>query len=108
MSCVDLCMFSLIFAEIQNLIYSINLSIKNLICNHPNSFFRPYTVVVGADSLSGNESTKQEFTTVKSIPHPNYDGHENDIMLLKVRTLSPAKNDKRRCDKSSHATALIF
>ncbi|XP_053177983.1 mast cell protease 1A-like [Scomber japonicus] len=45
---------------------------------------RPYTVVVGVDSLTGNESTKQEFTAVRSIPHPNYDGHENDIMLLKL------------------------
>ncbi|XP_044217800.1 serine protease 57-like [Thunnus albacares] len=45
---------------------------------------RPYTVVVGADSLSANESTKQEFTAVRSIPHPSYDGHENDIMLLKL------------------------
>lgn len=46
--------------------------------------FRPYTVVLGADSLSANESTKQEFTSVRSIPHPNYDGHANDIMLIKV------------------------
>ncbi|XP_051231526.1 mast cell protease 1A [Dicentrarchus labrax] len=44
----------------------------------------PYTVVLGADSLSGNESTKQELTTVRSIPHPSYDGHANDIMLLKL------------------------
>ncbi|XP_074524020.1 uncharacterized protein LOC141788831 [Halichoeres trimaculatus] len=45
---------------------------------------RPVTVVVGIDTLSGNESTKQEFRVVRSIPHPNYDGHENDIMLLKL------------------------
>ncbi|XP_039983881.1 mast cell protease 1A-like [Xiphias gladius] len=44
----------------------------------------PYTVVLGADSLSGNESTKQEFSAVRSIPHPNYDGHAYDIMLLKL------------------------
>uniref|UniRef100_A0A3Q1KGC9 trypsin n=1 Tax=Anabas testudineus TaxID=64144 RepID=A0A3Q1KGC9_ANATE len=44
----------------------------------------PYRVVLGADSLSGNEPTKQEFTSVKSFPHPNYDGHANDIMLLKL------------------------
>ncbi|XP_026161400.1 serine protease 57-like isoform X2 [Mastacembelus armatus] len=43
-----------------------------------------YTVVLGADSLSGNEATQQEFTAVKSIPHPNYDRHGNDIMLLKL------------------------
>ncbi|XP_041791585.1 serine protease 57-like [Chelmon rostratus] len=44
----------------------------------------PYTVVLGADSLAGNEPTKQEFTAVRSIPHPDYDGHANDIMLLKL------------------------
>ncbi|KAF0042285.1 hypothetical protein F2P81_005817 [Scophthalmus maximus] len=43
-----------------------------------------YSVVLGADSLSGNEPTKQEFRSVKSIPHPSYDGHSNDIMLLKL------------------------
>lgn len=45
---------------------------------------RPYTVVLGSDSLSGNESTKQEFRSIQSFPHPNYDGHMNDIMLIKV------------------------
>ncbi|XP_062250789.1 serine protease 57-like [Platichthys flesus] len=44
----------------------------------------PYTVVLGVNSLSANESTMQEFRTVRSIPHPGYDGHENDIMLLKL------------------------
>ncbi|KAG7513762.1 serine protease 57-like [Solea senegalensis] len=44
----------------------------------------PYTVVLGADSLSGNEDTKQEFRSVRSIPHPNYDNHANDIMLLQL------------------------
>ncbi|XP_068599465.1 mast cell protease 1A-like [Brachionichthys hirsutus] len=44
----------------------------------------PYTVVLGTNSLSGNESTRQEFRTVRSIPHPNYDYHANDIMLLKL------------------------
>lgn len=44
----------------------------------------PYTVVLGADLLSSNESTKQVFSAVRSIPHPDYDGHENDIMLLKL------------------------
>uniref|UniRef100_A0A4W6C5U5 trypsin n=1 Tax=Lates calcarifer TaxID=8187 RepID=A0A4W6C5U5_LATCA len=47
-----------------------------------------YTVVVGVNSLSGNEATKQELTAVRSFPHPNYDGHANDIMLLKVRNVS--------------------
>nr|XP_020487722.1 serine protease 53-like [Labrus bergylta] len=45
---------------------------------------RPFTVVVGVDSLSRAESTKQEFRVARSFPHPNYDGHENDIMLLKL------------------------
>lgn len=45
---------------------------------------RQYTVVLGSDSLSGNESTKQEFTAVRSFRHPDYDGHANDIMLLKL------------------------
>ncbi|CAB1444347.1 unnamed protein product [Pleuronectes platessa] len=44
----------------------------------------PYTVVLGVNSLSANESTKQEFRTVRAIPHPGYDRHENDIMLLKL------------------------
>ncbi|XP_019936070.1 serine protease 57 [Paralichthys olivaceus] len=44
----------------------------------------PYTVVLGVDSLSGTETTKQEFRTVRSIPHPDYDRHSNDIMLLKL------------------------
>lgn len=45
---------------------------------------RPFTVVLGSDSLSGDESTKQEFRSIQSFPHPDYDGHLNDIMLLKV------------------------
>lgn len=45
---------------------------------------RPYAVVLGSDSLSGDESTKQEFRSIQSFPHPDYDGHMNDIMLLKV------------------------
>ncbi|KAJ0065187.1 hypothetical protein NL108_005677, partial [Boleophthalmus pectinirostris] len=45
----------------------------------------PYTVVLGAHSLAANESSKQTFTTVRSISHPNYIGHANDIMLLRVR-----------------------
>ncbi|KAK9519122.1 hypothetical protein VZT92_021869 [Zoarces viviparus] len=44
----------------------------------------PYTVVLGAGSLTANEPTKQEFSAVRSIPHPDYDGHANDIMLLKL------------------------
>uniref|UniRef100_A0A669D2U4 trypsin n=1 Tax=Oreochromis niloticus TaxID=8128 RepID=A0A669D2U4_ORENI len=44
------------------------------------------TVVLGVDSLTGTEPTKQQFLVVKSFPHPGYDGHKNDIMLLKVRT----------------------
>nr|XP_040039388.1 cathepsin G-like [Gasterosteus aculeatus aculeatus] len=42
-----------------------------------------YTVVLGADSLTANEATKQEFRAVRSIPHPDYTANENDIMLLK-------------------------
>ncbi|XP_054459447.1 mast cell protease 1A-like [Anoplopoma fimbria] len=45
---------------------------------------RPYTVVLGVGSLTANETTKQEFSAVRSFPHPNYDGHANDIMLLKL------------------------
>lgn len=50
---------------------------------------RQYTVVLGADSLTANEATKQEFRAVRSIPHPDYTANENenDIMLLKVRTV---------------------
>ncbi|XP_055020772.1 granzyme B(G,H)-like [Boleophthalmus pectinirostris] len=46
----------------------------------------PYTVVLGAHSLAANESSKQTFTTVRSISHPNYIGHANDIMLLRLNT----------------------
>ncbi|XP_023265410.1 serine protease 53-like [Seriola lalandi dorsalis] len=49
-------------------------------CNKP----RTDRVVLGADSLSRNETTKQKFTVARSIPHPNYNGHANDIMLLKL------------------------
>uniref|UniRef100_A0AAZ1Y398 Granzyme M n=2 Tax=Oreochromis aureus TaxID=47969 RepID=A0AAZ1Y398_OREAU len=42
------------------------------------------TVVLGVDSLTGTEPTKQQFLVVKSFPHPGYDGHKNDIMLLKL------------------------
>ncbi|XP_057696210.1 serine protease 57-like [Corythoichthys intestinalis] len=45
---------------------------------------RRLTVVLGVDSLTGDESTKQVFTAIRDIPHPAYDGHENDIMLLKL------------------------
>ncbi|XP_068447208.1 transmembrane protease serine 9 [Clinocottus analis] len=45
---------------------------------------RSYTVVLGADSLTANEPAKQEFSAIRSFPHPNYDGHANDIMLLKL------------------------
>ncbi|XP_054459448.1 serine protease 57-like [Anoplopoma fimbria] len=44
----------------------------------------PYTVVLGVGSLTANEPTKQEFSAVRSFRHPNYDGHANDIMLLKL------------------------
>ncbi|XP_037625014.1 serine protease 57-like [Sebastes umbrosus] len=44
----------------------------------------PYTVILGANSLAGNEPTTQVFSAVRSIPHPNYDGVANDIMLLKL------------------------
>ncbi|XP_059198013.1 serine protease 57-like [Centropristis striata] len=46
---------------------------------------RPYTVVLGAHALAANdEPTRQVFSSVRSIPHPDYDGHANDIMLLKL------------------------
>ncbi|KAM7410183.1 hypothetical protein PAMA_001568 [Pampus argenteus] len=54
---------------------------------------RQYTVVVGGDTLSRNESTKQELTAVRSIPHPNYDGHANDIMLLKLNRRAQLTNE---------------
>ncbi|CAL9696357.1 unnamed protein product [Knipowitschia caucasica] len=44
----------------------------------------PFTVVLGSDSLVADEPLKQTFTTVASIPHPDYDGHANDIMLLRL------------------------
>ncbi|KAM9848614.1 mast cell protease 3-like [Aulostomus maculatus] len=43
-----------------------------------------YTVVLGVDSLASNESTRQELKVVRAIPHPDYDDHASDIMLLKL------------------------
>ncbi|XP_023141144.1 serine protease 57-like [Amphiprion ocellaris] len=45
-----------------------------------------YTVVVGADSLTSNEPTKQEFRAARLIPHPQYDPVQfrNDIMLIQL------------------------
>lgn len=45
-----------------------------------------YNVVLGVDSLTANESTRQELQAIRSIPHPNYDGHRNDIMLLQLNS----------------------
>ncbi|XP_056271036.1 serine protease 57-like [Pseudoliparis swirei] len=71
---------------------------------------RPYTVVLGVGSLTANETTKQEFSAVRSFPHPSYDGHANDIMLIRlnrraqltaaVRLISPKRgrlNASSRC-----------
>ncbi|XP_075895610.1 serine protease 57-like isoform X2 [Nelusetta ayraudi] len=52
----------------------------------------PYTVVLGADTLSGNEPTRQQFTVASAIRHPNYDGHRNDIMLLKLNGSAQLNN----------------
>lgn len=67
----------------------------------------PITAVLGIDSLSSNESTKQEFRVLQAIPHPSYDGHENDIMLLKlngsaelteaVQLIAPKRGRLRKC-----------
>lgn len=46
----------------------------------------PFTVVLGGDTLTDNEDTKQTFTSVSFFPHPKYDGHANDIMLLKLNS----------------------
>ncbi|XP_053713296.1 serine protease 57-like [Synchiropus splendidus] len=43
-----------------------------------------FTVVVGVDSLRADEPTRQERTAVRAIQHPDYDGQQNDIMLLKL------------------------
>ncbi|KAM9763058.1 mast cell protease 1A-like [Menidia menidia] len=43
-----------------------------------------FSVVVGLDTLSGNEQTRQEFRVARAIPHPNYNDFANDIMLLKL------------------------
>ncbi|KAM4628646.1 mast cell protease 1A-like [Polymixia lowei] len=45
---------------------------------------RPFRVVLGAHSLSAVEAAKQEFDVINSTSHPKYDGHENDVMLLKL------------------------
>lgn len=45
---------------------------------------RPLTVVLGADSLEGNEASRQTFRVLRSIPHPDYNQLSSDIMLLKV------------------------
>uniref|UniRef100_A0A3Q0S5E0 Peptidase S1 domain-containing protein n=1 Tax=Amphilophus citrinellus TaxID=61819 RepID=A0A3Q0S5E0_AMPCI len=41
-------------------------------------------IVLGVDSLSSNEATKQQFIVVRVFPHPKYDGTNNDLMLLKL------------------------
>lgn len=46
--------------------------------------FRPYAVVLGADSIKEQEPAMQEFGVLQSFPHPDYDDLTNDIMLLKV------------------------
>ncbi|XP_051802989.1 serine protease 57-like isoform X1 [Acanthochromis polyacanthus] len=45
-----------------------------------------YTVVLGADSLTANEPSKQEFRAARLIPHPQYDPRRlrNDIMLIQL------------------------
>lgn len=64
--------------------------------------------MLGSDFLSGNESTKQEFTAVRSFPHPDYDGHANDVMLLKVclKLLFPAIHRVRTL-KKNHTSASL-
>ncbi|KAM4548558.1 mast cell protease 1A-like [Odontesthes bonariensis] len=44
----------------------------------------PFTVVLGIDTLRGNEPAKQEFRVLNAIPHPNYNDLANDVMLLKL------------------------
>uniref|UniRef100_A0A3B3DVY6 trypsin n=2 Tax=Oryzias melastigma TaxID=30732 RepID=A0A3B3DVY6_ORYME len=44
----------------------------------------PLTVVLGADSLEGNEASRQTFRVLRSIPHPDYNQLSSDIMLLKL------------------------
>lgn len=45
---------------------------------------RPYTVVLGADTLEANEPAKQRLPVLRSFLHPDYTDLANDIMLLKV------------------------
>ncbi|XP_015252959.1 PREDICTED: mast cell protease 1A-like isoform X2 [Cyprinodon variegatus] len=44
----------------------------------------PYTVVLGADKLEGNEPAKQHIDVLSTFPHPDYTDLANDIMLLKL------------------------
>ncbi|KAM6921988.1 mast cell protease 1A-like [Xenentodon cancila] len=44
----------------------------------------PFKVVLGVDSLRENPLTKQEFSVLTSIPHPDYKELKNDVMLLKL------------------------
>ncbi|XP_061593014.1 mast cell protease 3-like [Cololabis saira] len=45
---------------------------------------QPFRVVLGIDTLRGNAETKQQFRVLRSIPHPEYNDLENDVMLLKL------------------------
>lgn len=45
---------------------------------------RPFTVVLGADTLKADEPAKQSLRVLRSFPHPDYTDLTNDIMLLKV------------------------
>ncbi|XP_078266267.1 granzyme K-like [Rhinoraja longicauda] len=51
-------------------------------------------VVLGAHSLSQNESSKQIFRIKRQIPHPNYNDEtmENDIMLLELENNAMINN----------------
>ncbi|KAM6962615.1 complement factor D-like [Aplochiton taeniatus] len=44
-----------------------------------------WRVVLGAHSLSAPEAEKQELDVDQFIRHPEYDGSNNDLMLLKLR-----------------------
>uniref|UniRef100_A0A3Q3WEQ5 trypsin n=1 Tax=Mola mola TaxID=94237 RepID=A0A3Q3WEQ5_MOLML len=50
-------------------------------CNNGKSII---TVVLGAHNISKKEKSQQRIQVAKYIPHPKFEGHHYDIMLLKV------------------------
>uniref|UniRef100_A0A3Q3VZY8 trypsin n=1 Tax=Mola mola TaxID=94237 RepID=A0A3Q3VZY8_MOLML len=52
---------------------------------HCNKLSFIITVVLGAHNISKKEKSQQRIQVAKYIPHPKFEGHHYDIMLLKLK-----------------------